>query len=46
MTWCLAKGAKKMIISTQLKNIPVQKVLVKFGFEISRGYYTYHKWFY
>jgi len=46
MTWCLAKGAKKMIISTQLKNIPVQKVLVKFGFEIPRGYYTYHKWFY
>jgi ribosomal protein S18 acetylase RimI-like enzyme len=46
MEWCLAKKAKKMIISTQLKNISVQKVLIKFGFEISRGYYTYHKWFY
>lgn len=45
MQWCLAKGGKRMIISTQLKNIPVQKVLIKFGFEISRGYYTYHKWF-
>lgn len=45
MEWCLGKNAGKMIISTQLKNIPVQKVLIKFGFEISRGYYTYHKWF-
>lgn len=43
--WCLARKVKKMIISTQLKNIPVQKVLIKFGFEISRGYYTYHRWF-
>jgi ribosomal protein S18 acetylase RimI-like enzyme len=46
MEWCLSKNAKKLIISTQLRNISVQKVLIKFGFEISRGYYTYHKWFY
>ena len=45
MEWCLSKNAKRMVISTQLKNIPVQKVLIKFGFEISKGYYTYHKWF-
>jgi len=45
MEWCLSKSAKKMIISTQLKNISVQKVLIKLGFEICRGYYTYHKWF-
>ncbi len=45
MKWCLSKNAKKMIISTQLKNISVQKVLIKIGFEICRGYYTYHKWF-
>ncbi|HUN54472.1 MAG TPA: GNAT family N-acetyltransferase [Smithella sp.] len=45
MEWCLSKNAKKMIISTQLKNISVQKVLIKLGFELSRGYYTYHKWF-
>jgi ribosomal protein S18 acetylase RimI-like enzyme len=43
--WCLSKNVQKMIISTQLKNISVQKVLIKFGFEISKGYYTYHKWF-
>jgi len=45
MEWCLSKNAEKMIISTQLKNISVQKVLIKLGFELSRGYYTYHKWF-
>lgn len=45
MEWCLSKKTGKMIISTQLKNISVQKVLIKLGFEISRGYYTYHKWF-
>lgn len=45
MEWCLSKKTGKMIISTQLKNISVQKVLIKIGFEISRGYYTYHKWF-
>jgi len=43
--WCRNKKVKRMIISTQLKNLSVQKVLIKFGFEISRGYYTYHKWF-
>jgi ribosomal protein S18 acetylase RimI-like enzyme len=45
MEWCLSKKTGKMIISTQLKNISVQKVLIKVGFEISRGYYTHHKWF-
>ena len=43
--WCILKNAKKMVISTQLNNVAVQKVLAKFGFEISKGYYTFHKWF-
>ena len=43
--WCLLKNAKRMIISTQLNNVAVQKVLTKFGFEITRGCYTFHKWF-
>jgi ribosomal protein S18 acetylase RimI-like enzyme len=43
--WCLSEKTVKLVISTQLKNLSVQKVLSKFGFEISRGYYTYHKWF-
>jgi RimJ/RimL family protein N-acetyltransferase len=45
MEWCLSKNARRIVISTQLNNIAVQKVLTRFGFEISRGYYTYHKWF-
>jgi ribosomal protein S18 acetylase RimI-like enzyme len=45
MEWCLSRKSRKMIISTQLRNISVQKVLIKLGFEISKGYYTYHKWF-
>ncbi len=43
--WCLARRAGRIIISTQLNNIAVQKVLTKSGFEVSRGYYTFHKWF-
>lgn len=43
--WCLSKNAKRMMISTQLNNVAVQKVLTKFGFEITRGCYTFHKWF-
>lgn len=45
MEWFLSKGARKMLISTQLQNISVQKVLIRFGLEITKGYYTYHKWF-
>ncbi|HAR49963.1 MAG TPA: hypothetical protein DCR81_07685 [Smithella sp.] len=41
MEWCLSKNAKRIVISAQLNNIAVQKVLTRFGFEISRGYYTY-----
>ena len=45
MEWCLSKNAKRIVISTQINNIAVQKILTRFGFEIARGYYTFHKWF-
>lgn len=45
MKWCLSKNAKRIIISTQINNMAVQKVLTRFGFEIAKGYYTFHKWF-
>jgi len=45
MHWCLSKGATHMIISTQITNIFVQKVWMRLGFEPSRSYYTFHKWF-
>lgn len=43
--WFLSRGAQKMLLSTQLQNISVQKGLIRFGLEITKGYYTYHKWF-
>ncbi|KQC07671.1 MAG: hypothetical protein APR62_06165 [Smithella sp. SDB] len=45
MEWCLSKNAKRIVISTQINNIAVQKILTRFGFEITKGYYTFHKWF-
>jgi GNAT superfamily N-acetyltransferase len=45
MRWCLAKGASRMVVSTQITNIAVQKVWTRLGFEPSHAYYTFHKWF-
>lgn len=45
MEWCIAQGARTMIISTQLTNIAVQKVWTRLGFEPRNAYYTLHKWF-
>jgi len=45
MEWCLSKGAIRMVYSTQITNIAVQKVMTRVGFEHSYAYYTFHKWF-
>jgi GNAT superfamily N-acetyltransferase len=45
MQWCLAKGAERMVVSTQVTNIAVQKVWTRLGFEPSHAYYIFHKWF-
>ena len=45
MQWCRESGAKRMIVSTQINNIAVQKVWSRVGFEPVRAYYTFHKWF-
>lgn len=45
MEWCLSKGAMRMVYSTQITNILVQKALIRVGFEHSHAYYTFHKWF-
>lgn len=45
MEWCLSKGATRMVVSTQITNIAVQKVWVRLGFELNHAYYTFHKWF-
>jgi GNAT superfamily N-acetyltransferase len=45
MQWCLSNRAKRMVVSTQITNIAVQKVWTRLGFGPSYSYYTFHKWF-
>jgi GNAT superfamily N-acetyltransferase len=45
MEWCMSKAAKRMIVSTQITNVAVQKVWIRLGFEPSHAWYTLHKWF-
>jgi GNAT superfamily N-acetyltransferase len=45
MDWCLSKGARRMIVSTQISNIVVQKHWARLGFEFRGARYTFHKWF-
>jgi hypothetical protein len=45
MRWCLEKGASRMLIPTQVNNMPSQKVWCRLGFEPSHAQYTFHKWF-
>jgi|SRR6185436_17221180 len=42
--WCRARGMKRMVVSTQVTNLAVQKVWVRQGFEPSASYYTFHLW--
>ena len=45
LQWCRAEGAERMLISTQITNVSMQKVWCRVGFEPSHSYYTFHKWF-
>lgn len=45
LIWCQQNGCQSMIVSTQIINIPVQKVWTRVGFEPAKFYYTFHKWF-
>jgi ribosomal protein S18 acetylase RimI-like enzyme len=42
---CAARGAKRLVISTQLTNMASQKVWLRLGFEPFQAYYTFHRWF-
>ena len=44
LRWCAVQGAHRMIISTQLINLAVQRVWVRVGFEPDHAYYTFHVW--
>jgi len=45
MQWCKSQRAKRMVVSTQVTNVAVQKVWCRVGFEPAHSYYTFHKWF-
>ncbi len=45
MKWCIEQGCEKMVVSTQVTNVAVQKVWSRLGFEPNDSYYTLHKWF-
>lgn len=44
LEWCAEQGASRMVLSTQLVNVAVQKVWARAGFELSHAYYTFHGW--
>lgn len=43
--WARERDLHHMIVSTQITNLSVQKVWCRQGFEPSKSYYTFHKWF-
>lgn len=43
--WAHEKNIPHMVVSTQVTNLAVQKVWCRQGFEPSKSYYTFHKWF-
>jgi GNAT superfamily N-acetyltransferase len=45
MQWCKEQQVKRMIVSTQVTNVAVQKVWCRVGFEPDYSSYTFHKWF-
>ena len=45
MRWCAARRCRRMVVSTQIANLAVQKVWTRLGFEPSGALLTFHKWF-
>jgi GNAT superfamily N-acetyltransferase len=45
LDWFHSRGAKQVVVSTQVNNIAVQKVWTRVGFEPCYSHYTFHKWF-
>jgi GNAT superfamily N-acetyltransferase len=45
LRWCQSQRAQRMVISTQVTNVSMQKVWCRVGFEPSHSFYTFHKWF-
>jgi GNAT superfamily N-acetyltransferase len=45
LAWSRSQGASRMVISTQITNVSMQKIWCRAGFEFSHAFYTFHKWF-
>lgn len=45
MNWCREKGLSRTVISTQITNYAMRKVWTRLGFEPTRAFYTFHRWF-
>ena len=45
LQWGVARGVARMIISTAITNVAVQRVWTRLGFAPSHAFYTFHKWF-
>ena len=43
--WCRDNGMKRMVISTQINNLKVQRAWTNRGFRLYKSYYTLHRWF-
>jgi len=43
--WSQQKGARRMLMSTQVTNRASQTVWARVGFSPHQAYYTFHKWF-
>ena len=43
--WCRDNGMKRMVISTQINNLKVQRAWSNRGFHLYKSYYTLHRWF-
>lgn len=43
--WCRDNGMKRMVISTQIDNLKVQRTWSNQGFYLNKSYYTLHRWF-
>lgn len=45
LRWCKEIGAKEVLVSTLLVNIPIQKACEKLGFTAHSSFYTFHMWY-
>jgi GNAT superfamily N-acetyltransferase len=43
--WCRDNGMRRMVISTQIDNLKVQRTWSNRGFYLYKSYYTLHRWF-